>query len=58
METEKFEMAFKDELNLFVNGITKKEEFENYAIQILQQAYEAGKDAGWMEGWEDHELPF
>ena len=73
-ETERFETAFKDELNLFLTGITKKEEFENYMIQLLEKTYETaheegwfkgfnegynhGKSLGYQEGWKDNELPF
>lgn len=73
-EIERFETAFKDELNLFLTRITKKEEFENYVMQLLEQTYETAHDNGWFkgfdegykhgesigynEGWKDNDLPF
>lgn len=61
-EIERFETAFKDELNLFLTEVTKKEEFENYIMQLLEQTYETAHENGWFEGfkegWEDNNLPF
>lgn len=61
-EIERFETAFKDELNLFLTGVTKKEQFENDVMQLLEKTYETAHENGWFkgfkEGWEDDELPF